>query len=464
MSDSFEEKVLQGLKQCKLNLEESQNAVNIGVAVSGGADSVSLLLALANISKKFPLNIKVITVNHFIRPDEETCADIVFVKDLCGNLEKNGFNVSCKVVELEKGSVHSLCRENKLGMEGAARVLRYKAFESFIKENELEGLCLAHNQNDQLETLIMRFLQGSGIDHSGGIQFKRDKYLRPLLNISRSEIEAYLKERNQPYCTDSTNADTKYFRNNIRNNLIPVLEKNFPGWKNGVLNGAVKAQEDAIIIENRVQEYYKNHPLSENKEQIEIDINDFLKWKKGVQNRVLLDCMNLVSKNNGEERFPFVFVEEILDLLQTSKNDFSKRINQLEIGKKKNVLFVKMCTNMNTDLVFSVIIQEDGFFNLPFGQLEISSLDNLKKKICINGTATECYFSYPVCVRNVEPDDYVLSASDSLKKVTSIFSDWKVGTEYRDLIPVVQQLSGSEQSIICILGKALGFKDWVLRK
>jgi len=464
MVASFEEKVLMGLKNCNININESHKVLNIGAAVSGGADSVSLLLALSKLSTEYNFNIFVITVNHFIRPIEETCGDAAFVQKLCTLLKNKGCSVTCKIVELEKGSVQLLAEKEKTGIEAAARTLRYKAFEQFISDYNLDALCLAHNQNDQLETLIMRFLQGTNVDHSCGIHPVREKYIRPMLEISREEIEVYLKENNQDYCTDATNEDTKYFRNNIRKNLIPLLDKNFSGWKNGVLKGGQKASEDYLVIKKQQDNYFQNNPFIFTQEGLCIELPAFLQLEKALKFRVLLQAMDTVLKNNGEERIPFVFIEEVVNLVETTEKDFSKQINQLEICKKKDQLFVKKCINMNTDLVFSVIIQEDGIINLPFGRLEISSKYDLNKVVNINGITTECSFCYPVCVRNIESDDYILSASNSLKKISSILNDWKVSGELKEKIPVIQELTGSEQSVICILGKALGFKDWVLRK
>lgn len=459
----FEEKVLLGLSACNIKLEKDSLPLKIGIAVSGGADSVSLLLALSNLSKEYSLQIKVITINHYIRPDEETCKDAAFVVELCSRLSDKGYPVECTLVELERGSVEDLCNQKKTGIEDAARTLRYKAFEAFIESEELSCLCLAHNQNDQLETLLMRFLQGAAVDHSGGIPLVREKYIRPLLNISRSEIEAYLKELNQLYCIDLSNKDTKYLRNRIRNNLIPVLNENFQGWQKSVLNGAKKAFEDSMIISNRIASCADFSNMQDDG-SVCFDLNTFISLEKGVQRRLLLDAMNKICKNEGENRIPFVFISEVLDLINEPENTVNKSLNQIEIIKKNDKLFVKKSQNLNTDLVFSVIIQRDGVFNLPFGTLEILTKNDKNRVVIINGIESECCFSFPIMVRSIAKDDYILSASNSLKKVSVILNDWKLPSELRGLIPVIQELNSCEQPLVCILGKFQGFKDWILRK
>lgn len=457
----FEEKVLLGLKSCNIILKKD-SPVSIGLAVSGGADSVSLLLAMAAISKEYPVHIKVITVNHFMRPDEQTCTDAAFVMDLCESLKKQGYKVEASLVELKRGSVQSLCEKKKTGLEDAARTLRYEAFNQFIEKENLQALCLAHNQNDQLETLLMRFLQGAQVDHSCGIPEVREKFIRPLLNISRKEIEDYLKEKNQDYCTDLSNSDTKYLRNRIRNNLIPVLNDNFQGWQKAVLNGVKKAFEDSEILNKRQMECLKAiKRVDENTICFELD--ELCSLERGIQRRLLLDAINQILKTEGENRVPFVFIQEVLDLLNLRENNFTKQFNLIEIIKKNNRLFVKKLQNMNTELLFSVIIQEDGIYNLPFGSLEIRSKNQDNRIVSINGIESECCFKYPVQVRNAASDDYILSASNSLKKVSIILNDWKVPLEKKSLIPVFKELSSKEQPLICILGKSLGFKDWILR-
>lgn len=236
----FIKKVVDGFSKCNVEISSCNR---IGVAVSGGADSVSLLLSLVEIFGKE--KIFVITVNHNIREESETKGDADFVLKLC---EKIG--VFCLLFEIEKGRVFEIAKNRQGGVEDSARFLRYEAFNSFIERYDLDFLCLAHNQNDQLETAIMRFLQGSGCDGGGGISFRREKFVRPLLDISRFEIESFLNEKNQTWRTDSTNFDTDYLRNKIRNVLIPQIDENFVGWRKSVLNGVEKNKDDEKTLSN----------------------------------------------------------------------------------------------------------------------------------------------------------------------------------------------------------------------
>ena len=197
-----------------------ENKACIGVGVSGGADSICLLVCLANLFKKCPsVSLKVVTVNHNIRSEEESGGDCDFVVSVCNKLNEvyyqNKNAISCEVVSLEKGKVFDFAKSRGAGIEESARFLRYQIFEDFIEKNHLDCFCLAHNKNDQLETALMRFLQGSSIEGSCGIWENRGKFVRPLINCDRKEIEKYLTEQGFEWRTDCTNLDNSYFRNRV---------------------------------------------------------------------------------------------------------------------------------------------------------------------------------------------------------------------------------------------------------
>ena len=144
----FEKKVEKSLLTCGVQFSDK---LKIGAAVSGGADSVSLLLSLCSVLKNYSIPLYVITINHNIRQKAETEGDAVFVEHLSRELQEKGFSVNYECVTFEEKQVAELSEVRKGGIEEAARFLRYEAFEKFILDNELDFLCLAHNKNDQLE-------------------------------------------------------------------------------------------------------------------------------------------------------------------------------------------------------------------------------------------------------------------------------------------------------------------------
>ena len=436
---------------------------NVGVAVSGGADSISLLVCLAKIFSTTDISLKVVTVNHNIRSEEESGGDCDFVVSVCNKLNEvyyqNKNAISCEVVSLEKGKVFDFAKSRGAGIEEAARFLRYQIFEDFIKNHNLDYLCLAHNQNDQLETALMRFLKGSSIEGNCGIWENRKKFLRPLINCNRTEIEKYLKENNFEWRTDSTNSDNSYFRNCVRNELVPFLDKKFAGWKNSVLGGIKKNRLDFEIIDNCVKKVpYK---YDNKKQEVKIELSDFFELKDGLKIKILFECCNLLGQNN---RLPFAFFEDVVNSLNKKCfensyviDGFEKKVSDIEIVCKKNELFVKKYAKKQTDLLFFDIIEDEGEYLINGNEFIVENGKFIFGETIINNVC------FPLCIRNVQIGDVVKCADGKMKKVMDVFSDWHVDESEKYIIPIVQELWSEDQNIICILGKRFGFSDWIVK-
>lgn len=443
-----------------------ENKACIGVGVSGGADSICLLVCLANLFKKCPsVSLKVVTVNHNIRSEEESGGDCDFVVSVCKKLNEvyyqNKNAISCEVVSLEKGKVFDFAKSRGAGIEESARFLRYQIFEDFIEKNHLDCFCLAHNKNDQLETALMRFLQGSSIEGSCGIWENRGKFVRPLINCDRKEIEKYLIEQGFEWRTDCTNLDNSYFRNRVRNELVPFLDKNFAGWKNSVLGGIKKNRLDFEIIEENVKQV--PYDFDNKKNVVSVLLSDFCNLKDGLKIRFLFECCNLIGKNN---RMSFSFFEDVvLSLKKVCTKEsfdgnsvwFEKHAEDFVIICKKDKLFVKKYAKKQTDLLFFDIIEEDGeyFFNGKTVVVEDGNLifgETIIKNVC-----------FPLCIRNVQIGDVVKCADGKMKKVADVFSDWHVEEEDKGQILIVQELNSKVQNIICVLGKEFGYSDWIVK-
>lgn len=444
----FEKEVLGGLEDSNVVLSSLSK---IGVAVSGGADSVSLLLSLVEIQKVIGFNLFVITINHNIREYEETFGDMQFVENLCKSIPGYGQTIICKTVEIEREKINSLAMERKGGIEEAARFVRYKEFSEFARDFSLDCICLGHNKNDQLETLLMRFLNGSGVEGLSGISQSRKindsdfSYLiiRPLLKISRNDIERYLTSKNQSWRTDSTNADDSYLRNNVRKNLMPLLDKFFPMWQSGILSTREKLSLDAGSFEAELEKINANYSQSE----ISLSLLDFLALPLNLQIRFIFKAANQLGCN---KRISFELVKQFCEnLLQDDSCCIA--FGGLKISTKKNFLFVKKTLKLPTDSVFFDIIEEDCDYLLPFSNSSVK-IDSCRYNL-----------EYPVCIRSFNSSDTVRTADGKEKHIRDIFSDWKVPEEIRSSIPVVQELKGKNQAIKCIFGEVAGFKNWIVK-
>ena len=162
----------------------------------------------------------------------------------------------------------------------------------------------------------MRFLQGSGAEGMGGIKCRRRKFIRPLLDISRAEIESYLIGKNQDWRTDATNFDTKYLRNKVRNRLVPVLNENFPGWQGAVLSGAKKSSDDEEFLHGAAESQIRHEFDALRAKQIQADDKkkicfareSFFSLEPAIQRRVFFSALNEIGFGG---RFPFPVFEEV---------------------------------------------------------------------------------------------------------------------------------------------------------
>lgn len=202
------------------------------LAVSGGIDSMVMLHMMAN-RKDIP-NVFAVTVNHGIRPEAQS--DCEFVADYCKSL-----GVECRIFNVD---VPTYAAENKLSVETAARVLRYRVLDGL----DCDFVCLAHNADDNAETVLMHIIRGSGSKGASGMKYCNGKYLRPLLTYTREQIERYAHEHGVPHVEDSTNADTHYTRNFIRHKVMPLLIQLNPAVKKNILRFAQNISGDDMRL------------------------------------------------------------------------------------------------------------------------------------------------------------------------------------------------------------------------
>lgn len=200
------------------------------VAVSGGGDSTAMLAALAALRREAGFVLYCLHVDHGLRPPGESRGDARAVRELCA-----GFDVPCRVVSIPSGRIAAFARSRGTGIEGAARLFRRRAWNRESRRVGAERVLVAHTRDDLVETLLMRFLRGSGPEGLAAMPRERGRILRPLLELTRSDVLAYLAERGIPFQTDATNGDNRYLRNRIRNRLIPFLNELFPHWEKPAL-------------------------------------------------------------------------------------------------------------------------------------------------------------------------------------------------------------------------------------
>jgi len=213
--------------------------MRLGVGVSGGADSVALLLALYDRGRELGLVLHVAHLNHGLR-GAEADGDAEFVRGLAGGLE----------LPFHEGRADTAAEaeKNGEGIEEAARRLRYAWFREWMRAVPLDAVATAHTRDDQAETVCGKFLRGAWTEGLGGIhpvvEVAEGRIVRPLLGASRAEVEGFLRARGQEWREDSSNRELAYTRNRIRHELLPLLEGWNPRLREHLTQMAVLARDE----------------------------------------------------------------------------------------------------------------------------------------------------------------------------------------------------------------------------
>ena len=220
----MEERILSYIKQYHM----INSGDHVMAAVSGGADSVCLLLVLESLRERLDFSLSVFHFNHGLR--ENAGRDEAFVKELC---EIKGIPFYT-----DKADVGAIAASGDLSIEEAARIERYKALDKAAALAGAQKIAVAHHLMDQAETVLFSLCRGTGLKGLCGMRPVRDNVIRPLLCCSRDEIEAYLENCGQTFVTDETNSDDAYSRNFLRLNIIPELERNINSRASSHIAGA----------------------------------------------------------------------------------------------------------------------------------------------------------------------------------------------------------------------------------
>ena len=314
----------------KYNLIESGDKIVVGV--SGGPDSMCLLDILIKVCQNSPspLAIVVAHVNHMIR--DEANEEEEFVKNFC---EKNDIEFYAKRIDVKK-----IANTNKIGTEEAGRNARYAFFEEVLKKTNSNKIAIAHNKNDKAETVIMNILRGTGTSGLKGIEVIKGKYIRPLIECERNEIEDYCKKQNLNPRIDKSNFDNIYTRNKIRNIVIPYIKKEFNYNIIETINRlSTLITEEEEYIEKQVKNIYSKILLEEKQDEIILDLKEFNLQEKVIKSRIILYTITrLFGSSKGIE---MVHIEDILKLCNNNiGNKYLTPNKNLKIFIKKQKIYI----------------------------------------------------------------------------------------------------------------------------
>ena len=409
----------------------------IAIALSGGVDSIVLFHLLVTEYKDSYKELVVFHINHGLREESYEEAGFVekFVKDFDVKFYKEELNMS----DLE--------RDSHTSEEMLARELRYQAFNKMAKLEGVTKLLTAHHKNDQVENILMRLLTGRSIDHSLAIceeiEMAGLNIYRPLLNSLKAELEEYAKEKNLHYYVDATNFDTDYTRNNIRHNIVPLLNDinsgsfdnliNFANYYQNINNNLKKAilsNKDNYIFsrdEDKIS-LVKDKFLELNEEEMYFLLKDLITDELGVfdvKQKAIFDIVSSLKKNSGNKSY------DLKNNLKIISQYESIYIHKIE----------KKCYNDKIEIIIDKIYENSvyEFYQNKF----IISTDAKDSEIGFNKS------ELPLLVTIKKEGDRVRRGEIN-KKLSRIFIDEKVPKELRDTLPVIRNNKGEVLGVLGI--------------
>ena len=409
----------------------------IAIALSGGVDSIVLFHLLVTEYKDSYKELVVFHINHGLREESYEEAGFVekFIKDFDVKFYKEELNMS----DLE--------RDSHTSEEMLARELRYQAFNKMAKLEGVTKLLTAHHKNDQVENILMRLLTGRSIDHSLAIceeiEMAGLNIYRPLLNSLKAELEEYAKEKNLHYYVDATNFDTDYTRNNIRHNIVPLLNDinsgsfdnliNFANYYQNINNNLKKAilsNKDNYIFsrdEDKIS-LVKDKFLELNEEEMYFLLKDLITDELGVfdiKQKAIFDVVSSLKKNSGNKSYD---LKNNLKIISQYETLYIHKIEKKCYNDKIEIIIDKICENSVYE-----------FYQNKF----IISTDAKDSEIGFNKS------ELPLLVTIKKEGDRVRRGEIN-KKLSRIFIDEKVPKELRDTLPVIRNNKGEVLGVLGI--------------
>ena len=292
-------KVLSYIKDNKL----IKSGDKILVALSGGPDSMCLLNILFELKEQLNIDIAAAHLNHLIR-GEDAFKDEEYVINTCNNM-----GIKCFMRRVD---INGYAKEHKLSSEMAGRNVRYDFFDEIAEKEGFNKVATAHNANDQAETILFRLMRGTGLEGLGGIKASRDnKIIRPILCLSREEVEKYIELKNLSPRIDKTNFEKIYNRNKIRLDILPYMKENFNEDIIHTLNRmSLLLQKDNEFLENLSLNLYNKYCIEY--DDYFIIKKEIFKEEEPIVNRVLRRAITRYSKSNYD--FEMKHINEIFYL------------------------------------------------------------------------------------------------------------------------------------------------------
>lgn len=431
------------LKKVKRTIEKYQllkQGDKVLVAFSGGKDSVCLLYILYLLKEKFNLNLIAFHLNHLLR-SKEAKRDEEFCKEFCKKL-----NIP---IIIKRRDVKKYSKKYNLSIEEAGHKLRYYYYEKIAQKEKCQKIALAHTASDNAETIFLSLIYGQSLGRIAGILPKRDKIIRPLIDLTTEEVLSFLKENNLSYVEDSSNRDLKIPRNYLRNVIIPNLKKLNPN-----LEKTLRQVSEILFSENRYLETEtdKIYNLLIKKENGDILIpkKNFVNLSSALKRRIIKkifpeanfnqveEIVNLTTKQTGKKiSLNNYIIYNEYDYLRIGKKEKPKKSNgifKIKLNQVNN--FPKINLKLTCEIINIEKIKEFDYNNCEYFDKEDIQL--------------------PIFIRFRKEGD-TIKIKRGNKKVKKLFIDMKIPQKLRDKIPLLCDQKG----ILWILGVYRAYRAFI---
>ena len=399
------------------------------VGLSGGADSTALLDILSRL-QGYNLHLIATHLNHCLR-GAESDADQEFCRLLAGQY--------AIPFEVRRVDIQKMAEDRRLNLEDAGRRARIELFDDIRIKYGAVAVALAHHADDQAETVLMRLLRGSGMTGLAGMAHRNARgYVRPLLDIVRSEIEQYLRCRGLEWREDASNSDTVYLRNRIRHQLLPLLEQYNPDIRSTfAATASIISGDETLLLELTEQAFAGSCRMAEGR--VVCDIVQLRTLNPALRRRVLrLAFQQLTGTLEGVN---LRHIDAIGDLIDSARPNSRLALPQrVAVVREYDTLLFSRWSDTTSDADFELLITAPGSYQLPGGG---SVTVELTSSASATRTADSTCFDLaktplPWLVRHFRPGDRMTPLGMSgRKKVKDIFIDRKIPLSERKRIPLL---------------------------
>ena len=413
------------------------------VAVSGGVDSMVLLQLLYQWRRRFKITLGAVHLNHQLR-SASAKKDQALVEKVCNDLQVPIF--------ILKRAVKSYARERKLSLEEAGHLLREELFNSIADSHGFHKIATAHQRDDQVETVLMRILGGSGLQGLASIRIKKERWIRPLLWASREDIEKYAADNGIEFRTDESNTDLSIPRNKIRQELIPLLkaEYNQQSTKHLAQLSEISEEWDTYIQE-QVDVLFPQYVNVVSQNEITVGLAFFKLYFSWIQ----LHVIGLILNRLGQKQYQINF---------SQYQDFSYWVKKGRIGSKFYWISEVYCVKRKNSVNFhvqeelpvpeAIFIEPGKSYLLPSSHIKISFAECLLDDVKFSDDRTIEYIAgeqlkFPLLLRPWKKGEcFRPLGSEFMKSVSDFLTNRRAGQPEKHRISVLL----NQGEIVAILG------------